>query len=320
MPISTATSTFILEIDDVHKTYGKTTALSGIDLVMKPGEWLGMLGPNGAGKTTLVKAIAGRVKLDSGNITLFGNPLDQSKQAAALRTKLGVVPQEIALYPKLTARENLEVFGTLNGLARSQATERIDWALEFTGLADRANELLGTFSGGMKRRLNIACSVLHRPELILLDEPTVGVDPQSRERIWEMLRQLNNDGATLVLTSHQLNEVEQVCQRIVIIDHGKVIARGSFDELIEQTIGSGRQITFVLDQPLQKLPTQDNEPVFEQTADDRRVSAVVQNVASELPLLLEIISRSEAQVVDLHMQAPTLQSVFIHLTGRELRE
>ncbi|NJL27997.1 MAG: ABC transporter ATP-binding protein [Thermoanaerobaculia bacterium] len=171
----------VLEVTDAARRYGEVAALCGVDLQLERGEWLGLLGPNGAGKTTLVRAIAGRVRLDRGEIALFGQ-------------RLGVVPQEIALYPALTARENLVTFGSLHGLGRRELTLRIAWALAWTGLAERADEPVRGFSGGMKRRLNIAASVLHRPDVLLLDEPTVGVDPQSRERIWQMLAELRRGG------------------------------------------------------------------------------------------------------------------------------
>jgi ABC-2 type transport system ATP-binding protein len=186
----------VLTVANAVKSFGNNRALDKVHLQLRRGEWLALLGPNGAGKTTLVRAIAGRVRLDSGSIELSGNRKDV----------LGIVPRDVAVYPKLSARENLQCFGALKGLRGSHLKERIDWALEFTGLSDRADELSGSFSGGMKRRLNIACSVLHRPSVVLLDEPTAGVDPQSRQRIWEMLDRLRRDGASLLLTTHQLDE------------------------------------------------------------------------------------------------------------------
>src|SRR5262249_44348590 len=224
-------------------------ALRGASLELREGELLGLLGPNGAGKTTLVRAIAGRVRLDQGAIRLLGRTLESSSP----REGLGVVPQEIAIYPLLTARENLEVWGRLHGA--TDLGSRVAWALEWTGLADRAREPVKNFSGGMRRRLNIACGVLHRPKVILLDEPTVGVDPQSRERIYEMLMTLRAEGASLVLTTHQLEEAEARCDRIVIIDHGDVIASGTLAGLVEQTVGTHRRVTLQLDRvPPEPLP------------------------------------------------------------------
>jgi len=250
----------VLEVHDASRSFGSVQALSGVSLELRRGELLGLLGPNGAGKTTLVRAIAGRVRLDRGSVRIHASSPSRERDA------LGVVPQEIAVYPLLTARENLEAFGSLQGVSGAALRERVAWALEWTGLADRGREPVRRFSGGMKRRLNIACGVLHRPEVVLLDEPTVGVDPQSRERIYDMLEGLRRDGASLVLTTHHLDEAEARCERIVIMDHGKVVATGTVPQLVCQVEAAGGRI---------------------ETIEIRR---------------------------------PSLHSVFLHLTGRELRE
>ena len=220
----------VLEIDGLARRYGEQAALRGVGLALHAGECLGLLGPNGAGKTTLVRAIAGRVRPDAGAIRLLGRTLEPGARAG--RDSLGVVPQEIALYPLLTATENLEVFGALQGVSGDALAARVEWALAFSGLASRRDDRVGAFSGGMKRRLNIACSVLHKPRVLLLDEPTVGVDPQSRERIWHMLGELRAAGTSMILTTHQLDEAETQCDRIVIIDHGRVIAAGTLAQLV----------------------------------------------------------------------------------------
>jgi ABC-2 type transport system ATP-binding protein len=230
------------------------------------------------------------------------------------RQELGFVPQEIALYPDLTARENLEAFARFHGLQGGRVREAVDWALKWTGLSDRADDLTKTFSGGMKRRVNIACGVLHRPRILLLDEPTVGVDPQSRERIFVMLNELWRQGTAILLTTHQLEEAEQQCDRIVIIDHGRAIAEGTLTELITSTVGVNRRVTFRLAGPV---------PMVEgvKVSDDRReLVAEVGDVALELPGLLSRIHEAGGRVSDLEVHSPSLHSVFIHLTGRELRE
>ena len=297
----------VLTVKNAVKAFGPNKALDNVTLELQKGEWLGLLGPNGAGKTTLVRAIAGRVRLDAGVVTLPGSKRDM----------LGIVPQEIALYPKLTAAENLACFGELQGLSGPTLHERLEWALEFTGLADRSQELVGTFSGGMKRRLNIACSVLHRPSVVLLDEPTVGVDPQSRQRIWEMLERLRRDGASLLLATHQLDEAQQVCDRIVVIDHGRVIANGAFDELVRQTIGPKRRVVLMFDSSA-------NTSVFQTWPDTTIEGAIVRcqvgNVGRDLAALLSHAADAGAGVLDVQIESPTLQAVFIHLTGRELRD
>jgi len=277
----------VLTITGARKRFGATQALDGADLTLGSGEWLGLLGPNGAGKTTLVRSVTGRVRLDAGTVTLHG--------------KLGVVPQDLAIYPLLTARENLEIFGALNGLRDDDLKQRVEWGLDWTGLVDRADQPTKKFSGGMRRRLNIACGILHEPDVILLDEPTVGVDPQSRQRIWDMLGELQAGGASLLMTTHQLDEAERLCERIVIIDHGKAIASGTLDTLIDQTVGRSRQVTIHV------------------RGAEAEVHSV-QNVAAELPALLSVYDRDGRTVDDVRIEAPTLHAVFIHLTGRELRE
>ncbi|MBP7149066.1 MAG: ABC transporter ATP-binding protein [Acidobacteria bacterium] len=278
----------VLAVSGARKAFGATTALDGVSLELRRGELLGLLGPNGAGKTTLVRAIAGRVRLDAGTVELG-------------RSSLGLVPQEIALYPELTARENLDAFGRFAGLAGAALRERVAWALGWTGLAERAQQLVGGFSGGMRRRLNIACGVLHAPDVVLLDEPTVGVDPQSRERIYEMLEALRAGGTSLLLTTHQLDEAQSRCQRVVVIDHGRVIAAGTLAELIERHLGTRSRVTLRL-------------------AGAPEVTADVQDVGAELPPLLARVHAQGARVEDVHIERPGLHAVFLHLTGRELRE
>jgi len=291
----------VLTVTDAVKRYGTNQALDRASVELRKGEWLALLGPNGAGKTTMVRAIGGRVKLDSGVVKLLGRSLGGLSEDSGWRKDLGVVPQELALYPKLTAAENLECFGKLMGLSGRLLTERTAWALDFTALSDRKDEQTGTFSGGMKRRLNIACGVLHRPHVVLLDEPTVGVDPQSRERIWEMLDLLRREGSSLLLTTHQLDEAQQICDRIVVLDHGRAIANGTFQELVRDTIGTQRRISIVMD----------NGKVVRTSVDD---------IGSGISQLLAEAASAGAGVHDVQIESPTLQAVFLHLTGRELRD
>jgi ABC-2 type transport system ATP-binding protein len=305
----------VLKVAQARKSFGSVQALDGASLELRQGEMLALLGPNGAGKTTLVRAIAGRARLDGGTIELFGRPLDVSGGATNGRAELGVVPQDIALYPLLTARENLEVWGRLHGVSPHDLGPRVDRALEWTALADRAKEPIKRFSGGMKRRLNIACGILHEPKVVLLDEPTVGVDPQSRERIYDMLAGLRDRGVSLLLTTHQLEEAEARCQRIVVIDHGRVIAGGTLNELVEQTVGASRRVTLVLDRaPATPLPG------FEAANGGTSLVAHVRDVATELPPLLAVVREAGGKVLDVEVRSPSLHAVFIHLTGRDLRE
>ncbi len=303
----------VLTISGARKRFADVVALDGATLSLREAELLALLGPNGAGKTTLIRAIAGRVKLDAGEIRLFGKPVTRSGHTPP---ELGIVPQELAVYPQLTARENLEAFGRLQGLSRRDLSSQVKWALAATALEDRADEPVKRFSGGMKRRLNIACGVLHRPRVVLLDEPTVGVDPQSRERIYDMLGELTSQGVSLLLTTHHLEEAEARCTRTVIIDHGRVIAAGSLPELVDRTVGRHRVVTLRLSSPVAAPPAG-----AEIAADDPRLlRARVSNVARELPGLLTSVVSQGAEIEDVEVRGPSLQSVFIHLTGRELRE
>jgi ABC-2 type transport system ATP-binding protein len=269
-----------LMVRNVVKRFGPTMALDHAGLELRRGERLALLGPNGAGKTTLVRCISGRAVPDAGEIEMLGRRMPPSGG----RHELGFVPQEIALYPDLTARENLEAFGRFHGLKGGKLRQAVDWALDWTSLADRAGDLTKTYSSGMKRRVNIACGVLHRPLILLLDEP------------------------------HQLEEAEQRCDRIVIIDHGHAIAEGTLTELIASTVGAKRKVVFKLAEACPKLDGMTTD------GDRRELVAEVEDVALELPDLLIRIRESGGRVCDLEVHAPSLHSVFIHLTGRELRE
>ena len=308
----------VLRVENAVRSFGETQALRGASFELRQGEFLGFLGPNGAGKTTLLRSIVGRVRLDGGSIAIQGETLTGEATAdRERRRELGLVPQEVALYPTLTARENLECWARLHGVDSREARQRVDWALDWTDLRERAGDQVGTFSGGMKRRLNLACGVLHQPRIVLLDEPTVGVDPQSRQRIWEMLAGLKESGASLLLTTHQLDEAQTVCQRIVIIDHGKVRAEGSFDELVRSTLGSGRRVVVEVAGDLTEA--QLSGAGLERLS-DFRYYAQLDDVPRSLGPWLEDLRARGIVASELSIEAQTLQSVFLALTGRELRE
>ena len=235
------TSSSVLAVEDAVKRFGDVRALAGAFFDVRAGELVGLLGPNGAGKTTMIKAIAGQLCLDSGTIRLLGRVLTVKDK----RPEIGVVPQEMAVYPLLTARENLEVFGSLYGVPKSALAKRVAWALDWSDLAERSREPVKRFSGGMRRRLNIACGLMHQPQIVLLDEPTAGVDPQSRERIYEMLTQLQATGVSIVMTTHHLEEAERRCERIAIIDHGKIVAGGTVADLMASTVGGNLHEVFM---------------------------------------------------------------------------
>ncbi len=287
-----------LTVLNVTKSFDGRLALDGISLDLREGEILGLLGPNGAGKSTLVRTIMGRVRPDRGEVRIFDRVAPAGDNAA--RAHAGVVPQEIALYPLLTARENLLVFGRYLGLVGKQLDDAIEHALGWSALADRANDPVKSFSGGMKRRLNMAAGVLHRPRLLLLDEPTVGVDPQSRERIYAMIEWLRGEGVSIIYTTHYMEEAERLCDRVAVIDHGKLIDIGTKEELVARTIGTKREVVI-------------------ETSDGKRVTHMTDSAEETLEFVRSLESRG-LSVRDLSMHAPSLEKVFLHLTGRELRE
>ncbi|MDG2381340.1 MAG: ABC transporter ATP-binding protein [Pirellulaceae bacterium] len=298
----------VLAIRDAWKSYGQTPALKGINLDLHAGELLGFLGPNGAGKTTLIQCLAGRARLDSGQIRF-------PQQGKQQRQQLGVVPQRLALYEDLTAEQNLFAFAKLHAVPRRELRERVDAALHWSNLETRRRKLVNTFSGGMKRRLNIACSVLHRPCILLLDEPTVGVDPQSRERIYEMLSGMRDQGTAVMLTTHHLDEAQHRCDRIAIVDQGQVILSGTLQQLIADTIGSDQRLSVRFHSPPTILPSG-----FSLDKDRTLGTCTLTNVADELPALMESLQHSQGPIDQVMLQGPTLQNVFLHLTGKELRE
>lgn len=303
-----------IAVTDARKRFGTVEALAGASFHVQRGELVGLLGPNGAGKTTMIRAIAGRVSLDSGEIRIFGRVVGPRDP----RPEIGVVPQELAVYGLLTARENLEVFAKLYGVDAAALRDRVDWALEWSDLADRSKEQVKRFSGGMKRRLNIAIGLLHGPKAVLLDEPTVGVDPQSRERIYEMLATLQKSGVAVVLTTHHLEEAERRCERIVIIDHGKIVAAGSLAELLSRARAGGRTLTMVLDAP---WPVTIAVPDDLTLSEDRQtVRTAVLDAGADVAARIDGVTRLGVKVQDLSLAGASLQDVFIGLTGRELRE
>src|SRR5437867_4090393 len=304
MPADRSTpSALPLAVDDVSKAFGSRAALAGVTLAISPGEILGLLGPNGAGKTTLVRAVAGRVVPDRGSLSLFGlSPADSG--ARALR---GWVPQEIALYPLLSPRENLWTFGRYQGLGGERLESAIRRNLEWIGLSDRADERSDRLSGGMKRRLNIAAGTIHGPRLLLLDEPTVGVDPQSRERIYAMIGELKADGVSLLYTTHYMEEAERLCDRIAIIDNGRIIALGTKDELVRSTLGTRQMLA---------IEAESDVPEALRRRLEARGAAVVENrvqisiaePAREIAEVLEEFRRDGVAVRDLTLKTATLEA------------
>ena len=318
-----------LKIDALVKHFGQVTAVDGVGLELRPGECFGLLGPNGAGKTTLIRAIVGRVTPDSGSVQVFGFPAASPQARAAL----GWVPQELAIYPRLTARENLHAFGRYAGLKGQKLRDAIDWCLNWAALEDRANALVRNLSGGMKRRLNMAAGLIHQPRLVLMDEPTVGVDPQSRNRIFEMIEALRAAGTTVIYTTHYMEEAERLCDRIAIIDHGRIIALDTKEGLVRGAFGEESQVTaHVSGAPgavsawieshsgrmAAAHPDDDTESVSAASVSSSALFTV--ESPAEVARLVDSAAAAGLEVTDLSLHRPNLESVFLHLTGRELRD
>ena len=305
----------MLTLDDVTKRYGTLTALDGVSLQIERGECFGLLGPNGAGKSTLMSLVAGLRAPDIGRLTLDGQPLDAAHPA--VRANLGLVPQHIALYPRLSAEQNLQIFGQLYGLGRAVLRERITESLEAMQLADRRHDLVQTFSGGMQRRLNIVASLLHRPQLLLCDEPTVGVDPQSRNAIFEFLERLNREGLTIIYSTHYMEEATRLCSRIGIIDHGRIHALGTLDELLLQ-LPFEEEIRFPLEASTRALARQlADSGVVTESGDFYQFRPRAGYRLSGFYALTESLGLPARLFTS---QRPTLEALFLHLTGRQLRE
>lgn len=302
-----------LRIESVTKHFGEVTAVAGISFEVHAQACFGLLGPNGAGKSTLIRSIVGRVRPDSGSISVFGQPAN----SPAARAAIGWVPQDLALYSLLTCRENLEAFGRYHGLRGKALREAIQWCLEWAGLSDRARTTVKAMSGGMRRRLNLAAGLIHRPRLVLLDEPTVGVDPQSRNRIFDMVAGLRNQGATVIYTTHYMEEAERLCDRIAILDCGRMIALGTKDELIAQSFG-GR--SDVLIRFSSALPAAAEWAASLGGTLEDGVAHFSTEQPTDVALLLDAAARAKLDIIDVTLRRPNLESVFLQLTGRGLRE
>ena len=306
----------VLEIRGAEKTFDSRRALAGVDLVVGDGEILALLGPNGAGKTTLVRSICGRVALDAGSVQVDGR--DPRKDPDARRV-LGLVPQEIALYLELTVKENLEVLGRLAGVTRSQLGDAVGQALSWTGLEARSGDRVGSLSGGMKRRLNIAAGTLHRPRLLLLDEPTVGVDPTAREKIHRVLETLRGTGMGMLLTTHDLEQAEELANRVAVLAEGRVCAEGMLADLVQTYFGDGKELTVTL----AGVPDQRSRALLESeglapAADDTIWTGRIGRAFEKLSAFGERMTTAGITVAEVRVREPGLRGVFFRATGREL--
>jgi len=311
----------IVEIADLTKVYRgmERPAVDGLSLDILPGSFFGVLGPNGAGKSTLISILCGLLPATRGTVRVAGVAVHDDPQA--VKRHLGLVPQDLALYPTLTARENLHFFGAMQGLQGARLRERIEACLAIArleGLADRRAE---TFSGGLKRRLNLVIGLIHEPSILILDEPTVGIDPQSRHFIHESLRQLHAAGMTLLYTTHYMEEAEQLCDDIAILDHGRLLARGTVGSLLRQFHHEvieaylEKAISPSLDAALHQLPG-----VHTADCSSHKVQLLTHEPLITLPALIELLKREQTTLASLHLGAMNLEQVFLSLTGTRLRD
>jgi len=309
----------MIEIEQLRKSYGELIAVDNVSFAAHAGEIFGLLGPNGAGKTTTIGCICGLLVPSAGQVKVMGH--DVVREGTAARAALGVVPQEIALYEDLSAHENLAYWGGAQGMRNPKLKERIQQVLELTGLLDRAREPVKQFSGGMKRRLNFACGILHSPKVLLLDEPTVGVDPQSRVRLLDLVRAEAEAGTCVLYTTHYMEEAEALCDRLVIMDHGKVIAAGTLTEL--RSILAERDLlrfTGVFAPQAARAAMQQIDSVEVLQGDESLLLLSLEGASAKLPAIFAALASTGAEVRGTTLTQPSLESLFIKLTGKELRE
>jgi ABC-2 type transport system ATP-binding protein len=309
----------VLTCTSLEKRYGDLAAVDGVSFSVAEGETYGLLGPNGAGKTTTISMIAGLLRPDAGDVEVLGVPL--TTRSSEAKSAIGLVPQDLAIYPDLSARENLRFFGRLYGLGRDRLGRRIDEVLEVTGLSDRADDRADAFSGGMKRRLNIGIGLLHEPRLLILDEPTVGVDPQSRNAILESVEQLATAGMAVLYTTHYMEEAERLCDRLAIIDQGRIVGEGTRRELTSRVGELDRVRLEVAGDPATAARAcGEVEGVTSADVDGLAVVCLLVGAAAALPALLAAVASTGAAVTGVEVREPDLEDVFLHLTGRALRD
>jgi ABC-2 type transport system ATP-binding protein len=309
----------VLRAQDLRKRYGSLEAVRGVSFEIHEGETYGLLGPNGAGKTTTISMVCGLLTRDAGEVTLDGKPIDVGRVAA--KAGIGYVPQDLAIYPDLSARENLEFFGRLYGLGGARLKSRVAEVLEVIALTERANDRADRFSGGMQRRLNIGIGLLHQPRLLLLDEPTVGVDPQSRNAILESVAELGRSGMAILYTTHYMEEAERLCDRVGIIDLGEIRAEGTRRELVA-LIGREDEVRLTATGDLARasLAASGVEGVVSAAHKDGVIEVLAVEARGILPALLATVTAAGATIKGVEVVEPDLEAVFLHLTGKALRD
>jgi len=310
----------MLSVRGLSKLFGQRVAVDGISFAIASGEIYGLLGPNGAGKTTSISMIAGILARDAGEITIDGISIDAGPPARAM---IGIVPQSITLYLDLTARENLDFWGRMYDLSGAALRDAIDGALDAVGLTRRADDIVGTYSGGMQRRLNLACGILHRPKLVILDEPTVGVDPQSRSAIFDLVERLRDAGTAILYTTHYMEEAERLCARIGIIDSGRLMAEGTRAELVARLgqearieIGVGRGDSLERAERIVSAL----EGVVSTSVENSQLHVIADRGANRLPTMLSALLNAGTATESVRVVEPNLEDVFLRMTGRALRD
>jgi ABC-2 type transport system ATP-binding protein len=308
-----------IEVQNLKKSFGDFQAVQDARFSAAAGEVLSLLGPNGAGKSTTISMLSGLLAPTSGDACIMGHSVTKEPELA--KRSLGVVPQDIALYPDLSARENLVFWGKMYGLRGSVLKTRVDEVLEVIGLTDRQKDHVGKFSGGMKRRVNIGAALLHKPDVVIMDEPTVGIDPQSRRHILDNVKELNQKGMTVLYTTHYMEEAAELSHHIAIMDMGRVIAYGTHDELIKM-VGEQTRIDITLNTEAVKVldAWRSTQGVAGIDSTDGKVTVLVDDSNRVLPRLFEVASKQGVRITSVDIQEPNLESVFLHLTGRALRD
>lgn len=308
-----------IEVLDLQRSFGGTKAVQGVSFEVRQGEIFSLLGPNGAGKTTTISMLSCLLRPDGGDARVMGHSIRSDQMG--VKSVLGVVPQEIALYEDLTAHENLTFWGKMYGLRGSNLRRRVDEVLEIIGLSDRARERVGKYSGGMKRRVNIGVALLHKPLVIYMDEPTVGIDPQSRRNILDSVIALKDQGMTVLYTTHYMEEAQEISDQIAIMDHGQIIARGTHEELVK-LVGGQTRIDLTVNVSAEKiLPAWEQaEGVERVLVEDGTISVLAEDSNLVLPRLFEAATRQSVRITSVDIREPNLEAVFLHLTGRALRD
>ncbi|BFT73233.1 ABC transporter ATP-binding protein [Paenibacillus sp. P36] len=308
-----------VQIKNVVKKYSQQISVDHLNLSIQEGEIFGLLGPNGAGKSTTIKMLSGLLKIDGGEMIVDG--LSVAKDPLEVKRLIGLVPQELAIFESLSARENVTFFARLYGLRGPLLQSRVKEALEFVGLSDRANDKPNAFSGGMKRRLNIACAIMHHPKLIIMDEPTVGIDPQSRNHILESVKTLNRMGSTIIYTSHYMEEVAAISTRVGIMDHGHLIACGTQEELRGKVAQDNKivlQVAHLSEEAVKEL--RDHPKIKQVNAQEQALELLVGSSQAYLQDILFILSKHNVKIQSLVQVEPDLEALFLSLTGRTLRD